>query len=235
VDYTFLHWYGSLIISLHSILSVSRLPHSRLPHAYSRFTFNSSHSCPLPPNSTHSYSPFLSLSSLPPLLSPPLPLSTPPSLHPSLSPPFKQSPNRQLTTPALTSIYTPALTSIITPANGLIIGISVGILAAAIDIISDWLGDLKEGFCKPTFYLNRGFCCWGISGLILFSLKVLVWNVDPGIVYLGKAIGIACLGQATGNCISWAAYRDCMSWEVSRNCLPMSPLFYISILHRVLP
>jgi chloride channel 3/4/5 len=40
----------------------------------------------------------------------------------------------------------------------------VGILAAAIDIISDWLGDLKEGFCKPTFYLNRGFCCWGISG-----------------------------------------------------------------------
>ena len=44
------------------------------------------------------------------------------------------------------------------------IGVSVGILAAAIDIVSDWLGDLKEGFCKPTFYLNRGFCCWGISG-----------------------------------------------------------------------
>ena len=43
-------------------------------------------------------------------------------------------------------------------------GVSVGILAAAIDIVSDWLGDLKEGFCKPTFYLNRGFCCWGISG-----------------------------------------------------------------------
>ena len=41
----------------------------------------------------------------------------------------------------------------------------MGILAAAIDIVSDWLGDLKEGFCKPTFYLNRGFCCWGISGL----------------------------------------------------------------------
>jgi chloride channel 3/4/5 len=43
----------------------------------------------------------------------------------------------------------------------------VGILAAAIDIVSDWLGDLKEGFCKPTFYLNRGFCCWGISGSLL--------------------------------------------------------------------
>ena len=45
----------------------------------------------------------------------------------------------------------------------------MGILAAAIDIISDWLGDLKEGFCKPTFYLNRGFCCWGISGHLSIS------------------------------------------------------------------
>lgn len=51
----------------------------------------------------------------------------------------------------------------------------MGILAAAIDIISDWLGDLKEGFCKPTFYLNRGFCCWGISGSPLSSsLRLMI-------------------------------------------------------------
>jgi H+/Cl- antiporter ClcA len=50
-------------------------------------------------------------------------------------------------------------------ANANLAGVSVGILAAMIDIVSDWLGDLKEGFCKPTFYLNKGFCCWGISGL----------------------------------------------------------------------
>lgn len=43
----------------------------------------------------------------------------------------------------------------------------MGILAAAIDIVTDWLGDLKEGFCRPTFYLNRGFCCWGISGTFI--------------------------------------------------------------------
>ena len=43
-------------------------------------------------------------------------------------------------------------------------GVSVGIVAAAIDTVSDWLGDLKEGFCQATFYLNRGFCCWGIQG-----------------------------------------------------------------------
>ncbi|KAL8885678.1 MAG: hypothetical protein Q9192_006606 [Flavoplaca navasiana] len=45
-------------------------------------------------------------------------------------------------------------------------GLAAGILAAGIDIISDWLGDLKTGYCKPGaggghFYLNKGFCCWG--------------------------------------------------------------------------
>ena len=56
------------------------------------------------------------------------------------------------------------------------VGVSVGILAAAIDIVTDWLGDLKEGFCRPTFYLNRGFCCWGISGMLFASggVKLMV-------------------------------------------------------------
>ncbi|KAI9934907.1 hypothetical protein ASPWEDRAFT_53976 [Aspergillus wentii DTO 134E9] len=49
-------------------------------------------------------------------------------------------------------------------------GISVGIIAAAIDVASDWLGDLKTGYCKNgrgggKFYLNRNFCCWGHDDL----------------------------------------------------------------------
>ncbi|KAH1490691.1 hypothetical protein LV164_005055 [Aspergillus fumigatus] len=45
-------------------------------------------------------------------------------------------------------------------------GVLVGIIAACIDITSDWLGDLKTGYCKNgpgggKFYLNRSFCCWG--------------------------------------------------------------------------
>ncbi|OQE31911.1 hypothetical protein PENSTE_c001G03789 [Penicillium steckii] len=47
-------------------------------------------------------------------------------------------------------------------------GIAVGIIAAAIDIATDWLGDLKTGYCKSgqgggRFYLNRSFCCWGLD------------------------------------------------------------------------
>ncbi|KAJ9193087.1 hypothetical protein DTO164E3_8052 [Paecilomyces variotii] len=49
-------------------------------------------------------------------------------------------------------------------------GIAVGIIAAAIDIVSDWLGDLKTGYCKAgsgggKFYLNKSFCCWGHEDL----------------------------------------------------------------------
>ena len=48
-------------------------------------------------------------------------------------------------------------------------GVTVGVLAAAINIASDWLGDIKFGFCKQgeqggQFYLNKGFCCWGHDG-----------------------------------------------------------------------
>jgi chloride channel 3/4/5 len=45
-------------------------------------------------------------------------------------------------------------------------GLSAGVFAAAIDVVSDWLGDLKTGYCSSgidggKFYLNRFFCCYG--------------------------------------------------------------------------
>jgi len=45
-------------------------------------------------------------------------------------------------------------------------GIAVGAVAAGIAVATDWLGDLKTGYCSSgpdggAFYLNRGFCCWG--------------------------------------------------------------------------
>lgn len=48
-------------------------------------------------------------------------------------------------------------------------GLAVGVIAASIDVASDWLGDLKTGYCKNgpgggKFYLNKGFCCWGHEG-----------------------------------------------------------------------
>ncbi|KAF2204290.1 hypothetical protein GQ43DRAFT_478363 [Delitschia confertaspora ATCC 74209] len=47
-------------------------------------------------------------------------------------------------------------------------GLASGGVAAFIDVASDWLGDLKTGYCHNVdgdgrFYLNRAFCCWGYS------------------------------------------------------------------------
>ena len=45
-------------------------------------------------------------------------------------------------------------------------GLLAGTVAAGIDVASDWLGDLKTGYCRSGedgghFYLNKYFCCFG--------------------------------------------------------------------------
>lgn len=54
-------------------------------------------------------------------------------------------------------------------------GLTTGLLAAGINVASDWLGDLKTGYCRTGidggyFWLNRGFCCWGHEGILLTSM-----------------------------------------------------------------
>ncbi|KAI8626832.1 chloride channel [Xylariaceae sp. FL1651] len=56
-------------------------------------------------------------------------------------------------------------------------GMAVGALAAGIDVVSDWLGDLKTGYCSSgsdggAFYLNKQFCCWGYDQ----GAKCLGWK-----------------------------------------------------------
>ncbi|CZR66812.1 related to chloride channel protein 3 [Phialocephala subalpina] len=48
-------------------------------------------------------------------------------------------------------------------------GLAAGIAAAGIDVASDWLGDIKTGYCVAGedgghFYLNKYFCCYGFDG-----------------------------------------------------------------------
>ncbi|KAF9427615.1 hypothetical protein BGZ94_004554 [Podila epigama] len=47
----------------------------------------------------------------------------------------------------------------------LAVGIAAGIVAGGSDIASQWLGDIKEGYCDTAFYLNRNFCCWGLEDI----------------------------------------------------------------------
>ncbi|KAK6543851.1 hypothetical protein TWF694_000578 [Orbilia ellipsospora] len=42
-------------------------------------------------------------------------------------------------------------------------GIAVGLIAAGIDIASNWLADTKNGVCTTTFYLSHATCCLGLQ------------------------------------------------------------------------
>lgn len=86
-------------------------------------------------------------------------------------------------------------------------GISVGFVAAAISIASDWLGDIKTGFCKKgedggQFYLNKQFCCWGHDGMrdtfnlscgkCLFNLRI---GSVPGLDSVEGGVGCLIRGR----------------------------------------
>lgn len=42
-----------------------------------------------------------------------------------------------------------------------LVGAAIGLIAACLNIITEWLADIKLGHCETAFYLNENFCCWG--------------------------------------------------------------------------
>lgn len=44
-----------------------------------------------------------------------------------------------------------------------LVGAIIGLNAGFLNIITEWLSDIKLGYCTTAFYLNEGFCCWGVD------------------------------------------------------------------------
>lgn len=42
-----------------------------------------------------------------------------------------------------------------------LIGACIGLNAAFLNIVTEWLSDIKMGYCTTAFYLNEHFCCMG--------------------------------------------------------------------------
>lgn len=42
-------------------------------------------------------------------------------------------------------------------------GAGIGVNAALISIITEWLSDIKMGYCYDGWWLNQQFCCWEIE------------------------------------------------------------------------
>ena len=45
-----------------------------------------------------------------------------------------------------------------------LVGMAIGLNSAVLNIVTEWLSDIKLGHCTTAFYLNEQFCCWGAEG-----------------------------------------------------------------------
>lgn len=55
-----------------------------------------------------------------------------------------------------------------------IVGAAIGLNAAFLNIVTEWLSDIKLGYCTTAFYLNEQFCCWGAEdGMTIQSVKAV--------------------------------------------------------------
>ena len=81
-------------------------------------------------------------------------------------------------------------------------GVASGILASCINIASNWLEDLKGGYCRQgpgggRFYLNREFCCWGLDGTF--------WSL---------AAAHSLMDQELAQCSDWTPWGDAFGISV---------------------
>ncbi|KAK7749027.1 glycerol ethanol, ferric requiring protein [Cytospora paraplurivora] len=92
-----------------------------------------------------------------------------------------------------------------------LIGAAIGVNAAFLNIITEWLSDIKLGHCTTAFYLNEKFCCWGEDNgcpqwrhwtgfrplnyviYIIFAVRII-----PGLPYLGPSLRYAPYAAGSG-------------------------------------
>jgi len=51
-----------------------------------------------------------------------------------------------------------------------LVGAAIGFNAAVLNIVTEWLSDVKLGYCTTAFYLNESFCCWGVENGAYFMI-----------------------------------------------------------------
>ncbi|KAI0066005.1 voltage-gated chloride channel [Artomyces pyxidatus] len=44
-----------------------------------------------------------------------------------------------------------------------LVGAAIGVNAAVISIVTEWLSDVKMGYCSDGWWLNQQFCCWELD------------------------------------------------------------------------
>ena len=59
-----------------------------------------------------------------------------------------------------------------------LVGAAIGLNAAFLNIVTEWLSDVKLGYCTTAFYLNEDFCCWGEDTCDAWHRWTPLWPVN---------------------------------------------------------
>ena len=73
-----------------------------------------------------------------------------------------------------------------------LVGAAIGLNAAFLNIVTEWLADVKLGWCETAFYLNESFCCWGAE-----NGEFWVYDLGRG-VEMGRGVLICVCGRVFG-------------------------------------
>jgi chloride channel 3/4/5 len=74
-----------------------------------------------------------------------------------------------------------------------LVGAAIGLNAAVLNIVTEWLSDVKLGHCETAFYLNENFCCWGAeSGMLKVDTfqkeQEDIWRLGHGLGWLADCV-----------------------------------------------
>ncbi|OAS99263.1 chloride channel, other eukaryote [Blastomyces dermatitidis ER-3] len=69
-----------------------------------------------------------------------------------------------------------------------IVGAAIGFNAAFLNIVTEWLADIKLGYCTTGFYLNESFCCWGADDAVQGCPEWRAWTPIAPLNYIAYFI-----------------------------------------------
>jgi hypothetical protein len=121
-----------------------------------------------------------------------------------------------------------------------LIGTAIGMNAAFLNIVTEWLSDIKLGHCTTAFYLNESFCCWGAEEGWYMSISVATIILTPrrlrrmAALEFSHRFSLRNIHPLLRKPRSSHQSRTC-SDRIQRQCLPLPPPDLSSLMLLTLP
>jgi hypothetical protein len=92
--------------------------------------------------------------------------------------------------------------------------------AALISIVTEWLSDLKMGYCSDGWWLNQQFCCWEIEEDEEIACKS--WKPWSDYTMMRWMIYVS-FAVSNANSVTFCPYNDGCIGVISIHCFSSGP------------